>query len=373
MAVASWSLVRRLHLFRLFVYFASLNLFLLPQVSLATLRARVAELEVPAEGLNALQFSVIGGDVRAMHPRYESSLIQVASQFNLLEMVGPGVTPNDGVTGYAGDPTQGPACAIACGAGTIYRNYFAPTNGQVGQTDRNQLDGSAVLHKALCEKMGLPEKSLWKMRNGYLMPSRESLEQIAEYLGKADETTKDELRALLEIGLHWDVEITDGRQDRENPLFLSQAYCSALPVSYAGHSRTGFWDEFATLILESLYESTLLAGVLHSKMPGGSNVVLLTQVGGGAFGNARPWIERAVRRALHTFRNYDLDVRMVCYGGADRWVLDLIGEMHPNPPRSESPSLSAQQTSLLTSDSSEESAPDALRGSMPSLALPGSK
>ena len=34
------------------------------------------------------------------------------------------MTPEDGVTGYAWDKTQGPCCAIACGASTIYRNYF---------------------------------------------------------------------------------------------------------------------------------------------------------------------------------------------------------------------------------------------------------
>jgi len=34
---------------------------------------------------------------------------QVASQFNLLEMTGPSVTPEHGVARYAHDPTQGPA------------------------------------------------------------------------------------------------------------------------------------------------------------------------------------------------------------------------------------------------------------------------
>ena len=62
------------------------------------------------------------GDVRALHgaPEHANALFQVASQFNLLEMVGPEVTPEDGVTRYQGDKTQGPACAIAAGAATIY-------------------------------------------------------------------------------------------------------------------------------------------------------------------------------------------------------------------------------------------------------------
>jgi hypothetical protein len=34
--------------------------------------------------------------------------------------------PEHGVTVYSGDPTQGPACALACAAGSVYRNYFCP-------------------------------------------------------------------------------------------------------------------------------------------------------------------------------------------------------------------------------------------------------
>ena len=52
------------------------------------------------------------------------ALFQVASQFNALEMIGPDVTPEHGVSRYQRDPTQGPACAIAAGAATIYRNFF---------------------------------------------------------------------------------------------------------------------------------------------------------------------------------------------------------------------------------------------------------
>jgi hypothetical protein len=63
-----------------------------------------------------------------------SALFQVASQFNALEMVAPNITPEDGVTRYQHDRTQGPACAIAAGAATIYRNYFVPVAGGIGQT-----------------------------------------------------------------------------------------------------------------------------------------------------------------------------------------------------------------------------------------------
>src|SRR5262249_42948754 len=67
--------------------------------------------------------SLLSGDIRTIHlfPEFAGALFQVASQFNLLEMFGPHRTPEDGVTLYQSDPTQGPACAIAAGAATIYR------------------------------------------------------------------------------------------------------------------------------------------------------------------------------------------------------------------------------------------------------------
>ena len=60
-------------------------------------------------------------DVQSLHcdPAHAGAVFQVASQFNTLEMPSPTVTPERGVTGYVHDHTQGPACAIACGAGTI--------------------------------------------------------------------------------------------------------------------------------------------------------------------------------------------------------------------------------------------------------------
>ena len=113
----------------------------------------------------------VTGDARAMHadPELEGALFQVASQFNLLEMTGPSVTPEDGVTRYSGDHTQGPACAIAAGAATIYRNYFAPLDGEIGQTRDRQLDALAHVGAALSSKLDRPVSDLWAMRNGYAL------------------------------------------------------------------------------------------------------------------------------------------------------------------------------------------------------------
>ncbi|NNE75410.1 MAG: hypothetical protein HKN26_17230, partial [Acidimicrobiales bacterium] len=89
-------------------------------------------------------------DVQALHllPENAGAFFQVASQFNLLEMDKPNRTPEEGVGIYQHDRTQGPACAIACGAATIYRNWLVPVDGQPGQTEQRQIDCIADLGEA---------------------------------------------------------------------------------------------------------------------------------------------------------------------------------------------------------------------------------
>ena len=245
-------------------------------VSLQALRERVKT----ARGLpGRLKVGVATGDVRQMHrlPENAGALFQVASQFNLLEMTGPEVTPEDGVTIYQYDHTQGPACAIAAGAATIYRNYFAQVRGRDGQTKDRQFDGLADLGGVLSEALNQPVASLWKMRNGYALCTQAGLDAIAEHLRTLKPEQVDILRGKLRIGSQSDVEVTDA-EGKQRPL-VSQAFCSALPVAYT-NVPSAHWEPFASLVLEAAYEATMLAAVLN-KLRGASNVVLLTLLGGG--------------------------------------------------------------------------------------------
>jgi hypothetical protein len=275
--------------------------------TLAELRSRV---EVPTRERSVVQ--CVSGDVRAMHadPELEGALFQVASQFNLLEMTGPSVTPEHGVTRYAEDHTQGPACAIATGAATIYRNYFAPVAGGIGQTRERQINALAAVGAALSSKLGWPMSELWQMRNGYALCRTKGLDGITRLLADGDEDLREELRGRLAIGLHRNVEVTDVREGARR--LVSQAFCSALPVAYGSGSPTG-WEAFARLVLEAAYEATLHAAVEQSSA-GVSNIVLLTRVGGRAFGNADEWIDDALVRALAIVEHAGLDIRLVSHG-----------------------------------------------------------
>lgn len=271
-----------------------------------------------------LRASVVTGDVRKMHrqPENAGSLFQVASQFNMLEMVGPSITPEQGVTRYESDPTQGPACAIAAGAATIYRNYFVPIGGAQGQTAKRQLDGLADVGAALSEALGVPVERLWTMQNGYALARRSGLDLISQHLSTLDTKQIDDLRGRLSIGVHLDVEATEAER-RPGPL-VSQAFCSALPVAYSGIG-VSHWERFGLLVLEAAYEATMWAAVLNAQR-GVSNVVFLTFLGGGAFGNDDRWIHAAIRRALSTVIAHDLDVRLVCYSAPSEAVKQLVRE-----------------------------------------------
>ena len=292
-------------------------------VPLKVLRERVNS----ARGRSGrIKVSVVTGDVRQMHqlPGNAGALFQVASQFNLLEMVSPAVTPEHGVTGYQNDRTQGPACAIAAGAATIYRNYFAPVGGSAGQTTERQFDGLADLGAALGAALNQPVEALWKMQNGYALCTRAGLDAIADHLRALPPEEIDVLRGKLCIGLHRDVEVTDAAGE-PRPL-MSQAFCSALPVAYT-RVPSPHWEPFASLVLQAAYEATMSAAVLNAQR-GISNVVLLTQLGGGAFGNHDEWIHAAMRRALEMMSGLELDVRLVSYGTPSRAILQMAEEFN---------------------------------------------
>lgn len=272
-------------------------------LSLAELRHRQDRLQITSG--DRLKISEVVGDAKSLHadPANAGALFQVASQFNLLEMVSPSVTPEQGITIYEHDPTQGPACAAACGAGTLQRNYFVELEGQIGQTASKQIN----CLEAIGEALGNANGRLWKMQNGYALPSAEGLEEVDSKLSSMSESELDSLRGMLKVGLQWDTQVT--LTDCEH--LVTQAYCSALPVAYSGlPSRS--WERFARLILEAAYEATFSAAVLNFSKTGNKSLYL-TLLGGGVFGNDQVWILDAIRRAAERYNRFELDVKVVSF------------------------------------------------------------
>lgn len=261
-------------------------------------------------------------DARSLHldPENAGAMFQVASQFNLLEMPAPSVTPERGVTDYWDDLTQGPACAIACGAGTIQRNWFAPVGDQIGQTADRQIDCASDLGVALG---GGPDgHDLWTMQNGYLFATADGLDLIADVVSGCSDDERDDLLGHLRVGLQSNTEVTFGTTGQTPGHLVSQVYCSAVPVGYSDQPASR-WEPLARLILDATYEATLSAAVINAESTGNRSV-FLTLVGGGVFGNRTEWIVDAIRRAATLHDGTGLDVTIVSYGSSNPELRTLV-------------------------------------------------
>mmetsp|Transcript_64945 Transcript_64945/g.190000 ORF Transcript_64945/g.190000 Transcript_64945/m.190000 type:complete len:441 (-) Transcript_64945:67-1389(-) len=272
------------------------------------------------------------GDVGAKHAMRENrhAVFQAASQFNCLEFVGPSVRPEDGVACYAMDRTQGPCCAITCGPGTVFRNYCVPLDAQGvvatdsrkvaqhGQTALLQLQNLADFGSLLGNE-GRPGR-LYDIKGGYTIAGKQQLSRFREALKELG--GNDAARSQIRIGVHSDVQVTSARWGREQlrdaEQTVTQVYGSACSVAYNRQSTADDWEAFSRLVLEASYEATLLAAVLSAArhQTEGSRRVFLTCLGGGVFGNRMEWIQSAMDRAFTLFKDFNLDIRIVTYGGA---------------------------------------------------------
>jgi len=274
-------------------------------LSVEDLRSRLEQVVVEMDQhLGTISFKNIVGDVRALHadPKNAGSVFQVASQFNCLEMVEPGVRPEDGITRYHSDPTQGPACALSCPAATVYRNYLVNERGQGGGHQIECLSGVGEL-------LNNGKHQHWKLSNGYCLPDK-GLKKVNDLL--LDPDLSAACRSRLQVGVHWDTDVKSKNHR------VCQIFASALPVSYAKSTRSEEWAPFAQVVLDGAYEGTLAAAAVLAAQRQTRLKVYLTAVGGGAFGNRTSWILAALDRALRIHGSAPLDVLLVHYGTLPR-------------------------------------------------------
>lgn len=307
--------------------------------SVEDLRARLADLmesesiRPPANGANGvhegLKFRHLIGDAGEMHhdPSNANAVFQAASQFNCLEMSSPTVTPDDGITCYEYDRTQGPACAMACPAGTLYRNYLINGYGQGGQQGK-QIDTlsdiDALVRNSTTQEEGggngtttAATNNYWSLQNGYALSARRgSIGQLSERLRDSEigPQLSNEIVNKLRVGVHWNTEVYNVHLPAESQSRhrVAQVYCSAMPVAYDRRkSSSKDWAPFAKLILLATYEATLATAAILSKYRKERVTVYLTKVGGGVFGNDPTWIQAAIRKSLQKYKDHPLDVGLV--------------------------------------------------------------
>lgn len=259
-------------------------------------------------------------DVASLHqvPENQNAVFQVASQFNCLEMASPAYTPEDGVGIYQNDFTQGPACSIAAGAGTIFRNYFVPLSGQIGQSSTLQIDCLQDLNSFFTSKLNILPQQLWEMKNGYCFPTKPGLLKVNHLLSTADQTTWTELAKLVRVGVQSNTQVTlNGCEHR-----VSQVFCSGLPIAYS-RLPISMFHLFSRLILQAAYEATFLVAIEKYRQTNNKKL-FLTLIGGGVFGNKIEWILDAIEHSIEKYQQHELDVKIVSYGASNPAVQNFV-------------------------------------------------
>jgi len=251
------------------------------------------------------------------NPANAGALFQVASQFNCLEFTSSARIPEEGVSWYVHDATQGPACAVACAPATVYRNYLVPLGAERGQTAERQLNLLEDLEALLGNREELDAEGhgryFW-LKNGYVCSDTKRLEALRKRLEEMDEAGREELRSCIKVGLGLGSEVSFSALVPFEGLVpvpagsaqrASQVFSAAANVKMAGCVPAD-WEPFTRLLLEATYEAALWAAVRNARLaaeaasppPLGSRRVMLTSVGGGVFGNRPQWIMDAMNRAL---------------------------------------------------------------------------
>jgi len=172
--------------------------------------------------------------------------------------------------------------------------------------------------------------------NGYVLADNSQLRLLNSLLGDLGAPALNAIRRSLRVGRqqgtqvtsqNWGVEMVVEPDAQEPGQLIDQVFCSAVAVSYSGNPRD-LWKPFAQLVLEGLYEATLLIGVLaQARCPTKEHKVYLTAVGGGAFGNPLAWIAECMENAIQRVNSLQvgLDVRVVSYGVVPQEFVELAG------------------------------------------------
>ena len=302
--------------------------------SLKDLRGRTRS-KIGKNSKNCVSHIVIG-DVLDMHHKHPNAVFQVASQFNCLEMANPNLSPEDGVTIYKNDNTQGPACAIACAPGTVVRNYFLQFPGsQKGQQRHNQID--TMFHmRDKYRRQDDPSRSAFVFQNGYVFgSSQKDLENVNRNLKPSDDN-------LFSVGIHSDTQVVFNSRWvlSTRPKTVTQVLCSAIPVAYDKKVSSKTWEPVSRLCLKAAYEATLRTAVLEGK-----NEIFLTLLGAGVFGNSLRWVVDAINHALDACKNSGLTIYICHYRGISPRVRDSIQEEGTSEASSHKDSHSARRSS----------------------------
>lgn len=290
------------------------------------------------KGFARLALDIVQADVTTLHadPSNAGATFMVASQFNCLEFCHPSMTPEHGISIYAHDRTQGPACSLCCAPGTVVRNYFCFTDQagrKTGQTSDTMINNLCDIERSLDNAV----HQYFQVYHGHTIATEDGMQRLAQRIRAMSSQERTDLKRQLRVGLLEDTQVIAGQDQRgSNPHnaarhMVTQVLASACSLSchvtqhmsvllssdqFGSHNQASAdaWEPFARLVLEAAYEFTLTVAANRLLQHTSANPhVYLTLLGGGAFGNPLSWIIDAIHVALHKVQHVPLRVHLVLF------------------------------------------------------------
>eukprot|EP01107_Rhizomastix_libera_P017925 TRINITY_DN8853_c0_g1_i1.p1 TRINITY_DN8853_c0_g1~~TRINITY_DN8853_c0_g1_i1.p1 ORF type:complete len:379 (+),score=63.96 TRINITY_DN8853_c0_g1_i1:19-1155(+) len=228
---------------------------------------------------------------------HSGSSFQLASNYNGLEYTSRYGSACRGVCGYYMDTTQGPYGALAAAPAAVWRNYFLPHHGLIGQTKK---------------EINFLERTPIRVEHGYALIDHDQSKTLED--SGFDWNNPDN----YQVGVHEHVQVVLNRgTGRFFPFSLSpenqyanQIYCAAFNMAQDVYP-TRFSENLAQTILKHQYKATIYAAwemsIRYPDLPG-SKKLFLTHVGGGVFHNDPDWIANAISECEELISDSGLEV-----------------------------------------------------------------
>lgn len=243
---------------------------------------------------------------------------QVASNFSTLESIHPGDIPENGISNYINDPTQGPFASISAAPGTLLRCYGAfynPTQQPImwRQTKDRQIE--------LYPHNFLKNHYLGTVTNGYVN-LKLNLAELKNY-NKID---LNKLKKEISIGFHSNVQVVFGQiigKDhvvvKNSDQIINQVFTAGVDLGTLSGSENYLYLyndlkdtvlKIAQLTLDAAYEGTIKSTFVKN---GFGAKLYLTLIGGGVFENSWSNIASAIVKNIEFIKQSGLDVTLVIY------------------------------------------------------------
>jgi len=239
-------------------------------------------------------------------PEYHEAVFQVASNFSGIEAISQTSDLEDSCfcSNYIHDLTQGPAASISAGGAAIARVLTGLYSSSEPPTVWRQTNARQV---NLLSRV-LPKFDVAKLVKGYLV-----LDPTSTSTNTFPSVDTAELLPLYKVGYHRACQVTSGhrclRTGVTEPVregqTIDQVFAAAVNLAQGYDGRMNRKCMHAESITRLTLRAAYIGAYLGARL-NGRNLLVLTLVGGGVFGNSYEWICDAIAEAHRLYGKHPL-------------------------------------------------------------------